>query len=761
MTEASPPRSSPAAGGEESRLERESRLELLLDSTAEGIYGIDLDGRIDYVNAAAVRLLGAEGPADLTGRVAHDLIHHTAADGAARTPDDCPIYHAFREGREIHVSEDLFWRLDGSSFPVEYRSYPLRGEGAVVGAVVSFLDISERKWADEALRQAEQRKLSIMQNAIDAFYITTPEGVSLEVNLAAAEMEMRPAEEIIGRPILSIIPPEDRAGVEMAFRLVLEHGRIHGFECRAVRGDGSLVFVEVSATRVIVGGETVIHAIVRDVSGRVAMGSRLKKLARAVEQAQNVVFLTDVEGVITFVNPAFEAVYGYSSAEAIGQTPRILKSGLRDDAFYRDFWRDMLADGFHGEVVNRCKDGSLVTVSASARCVRDDAGDPVGFVAVQTDVTAQKRIAGDLAVSEDRLRVLMENAEDGIIVCTPDGVLVDANRSIGELVGRGREEVLGRNVLEFVPEADRPAAEKLLAAVCAGESFRGAPMRVAARDGRIVPVELSAARVQLGDQFLLHGIVRDVTDRQSLEAQLRQAQKMEAIGQLAGGIAHDFNNILMVIQGISDVVPLHAADGAALARDVDNIRLTTERAAGLIRQLLEFSRRQVVKPEVLDAAEVVSSVAAMLESLVGKGISLTVDAPAEAGRVRLARAQLEQVLVNLAVNARDAMPAGGNLGISVRREECSEAPPRADGGRGDCVVFRVSDTGTGIPENIRPRIFEPFFTTKEIGRGTGLGLATVYGIVKEAGGEVAVESEPGVGTLWPRFEVSPAATSAW
>ncbi len=490
------------------RREAEEQYRLLLESTAQAVYGLDLEGRCTFSNPACRQLLGYGGPEDLLGKNIHRLAHHTRPDGSPYPVNECRIHQAIYRGEGVHVDDEVLWRADGSRLFAEYWSYPVWRGGEVVGGVVAFLDITERRHAEESIR----------------------------------------------------------------------------------------------------------------------------KLSLAVEQAENIIFMTEPNGTITYVNPAFEKVYGFSKEEALGQTPRILKSGRYDDAYYDQFWQRLLSgESVRGEMTNKKRDGQFVTVEESVTPVHDSGGRRIGFIAVQDDIT----------------------------------------------------------------------------------------------------------------------------ERKILEEQVRQSQKMEAIGQLAGGVAHDFNNLLTAILGYSDLLT-GRVEGSDLQEAVAEIKKAGERAAALTRQLLAFSRKQVLNPEVLDANQLIENLEKMLRRLIGENIDLAVRLSPNLGRVRADAGQIEQVILNLAVNARDAMPGGGKLVIETADIELDDAYAREHVAvhSGPYVMIAVSDSGVGMTAETRARIFEPFFTTKKT--GTGLGLATVYGIVKQSGGNIWVYSEPGRGTTMkvylPRLE---------
>ena len=358
----------------------------------------------------------------------------------------------------------------------------------------------------------------------------------------------------------------------------------------------------------------------------------------------------------------------------------------------------------------------------------------------------RKRAEEALRASEAYHRTILENIGDAVFIADSHGRYLDVNPRACELTGYAREELLQLTVSDTYPAPDRDAATLRVVAVGSGRATV-TERSLLRKDGTVIVVESNARR--LPDGRLL-GAVRDITERKRLEEQLRQAQKMEAVGRLAGGVAHDFNNVLTAIFGYADLMAEEVPPSSAARQDLDEIRKAAQRATALTGQLLAFSRQQVLAPVVLSMNDLVGDVDKMLRRLLGEDVDLRVSLASNAGNVRADPGQLQQVIMNLVVNARDAMPTGGKLLIETADAELTEqyAELHQPVIPGQYVMLAVSDTGVGMDAQTRARIFEPFFTTKEKSKGTGLGLSTVYRIVKQSGGYIWVYSEAGHGTTF-------------
>jgi PAS domain S-box-containing protein len=356
--------------------------------------------------------------------------------------------------------------------------------------------------------------------------------------------------------------------------------------------------------------------------------------------------------------------------------------------------------------------------------------------------------------SEERQGAILEAAHDAIITMDQELNIREFNPAAEQMFGYARLHVLGRNVEMLLPAAERAAHLRALNEYQTGGGGRLAGRQIELRglraDGTEFPLELTVARIGTDHRAELTGFFRDITERRALEEQLRQSQKLEAIGRLAGGVAHDFNNILMSIMGAADLLLMQLAREESARDEAIEIKQSVERGAGLTRQLLAFSRRQATRPRLFALGDVVRGMDTMLRRLIGPEIDFEIVVPAVPLRVVADSGQIEQCVMNLVVNARDAMPEGGRVTVRIDEVDLDEdgAAAFVEGRAGRYARLSVADTGTGMNEATRARLFEPFFTTKEQGKGTGLGLSIVYGIVKQSGGYITVTTEPGRGTTF-------------
>jgi two-component system, cell cycle sensor histidine kinase and response regulator CckA len=480
---------------------------------------------------------------------------------------------------------------------------------------------------------------------------------------------------------------------------------------------------------------------------------QLRWLTLAVDQSPASVFITDPDGTIQYVNARFTAITGYAAAEAIGKTPRILKSGLTPPEYYKALWTTIQnGETWKSEIQNRRKNGELYWDAVTVSPIRDQRGTIAHFLAVQEDITKRKTAENALRDNEQRLRTLFETVNLIVLGLNHDGNVEYVNPFFLQLTGYESAEVVGKNWFQFLPESQRPPMQMVFSQILEGgvHPHYENPIVTKTGEARMIAWNNTVVRDPQGRALGTLSIGEDITQRNQLEAQLRQAQKMEAIGRLAGGVAHDFNNVLTAVFGYVDLLREDLPPESDAQKDLAEVRKAAERAASLTRQLLAFSRQQVLEPVVLALNALVEEFEKMLRRVIGEDVEFRLTLGADVGNVRADPGQLHQVIMNLVVNARDAMPTGGKLLIETANAELTSAYAELHKPvvPGPYVMLAVSDTGTGMTPEIRARVFEPFFTTKEKGKGTGLGLSTVYGIVKQSEGYVWVYSEPGKGTTF-------------
>ncbi len=529
-------------------------------------------------------------------------------------------------------------------------------------------------------------------------------------------------------------------------------------EFRFRHKDGSYRWVLTQASmQVDAGGQPVrmlgLHV---DITERKCAELSLRKSEEAyrtlVETSHDLIWSVDAEGRWTFVNPAARAIYGYDPAEMLGrpfmdfQSPEQARKDLEVFALIKAG-----APRFKYETVHIRKDGTPVWLTFNAVVLRDEQGKVLGTTGTAQDTTERRLAEEALRARERELRLITNHLPGPISHVSRDLRYLFVNDHYERIFGKARAEVLGRTMAEVIGAELFQRVEPQVRRVLAGEqvSFES-QVRTAAGVLDHALVTFVPDLDPEGNAVGFFVIAFDISARKHLEEQLRQAQKMEAVGQLAGGVAHDFNNVLTVIQGHTAMLELDSDLPAITRESLGEIKQAADRAANLTRQLLTFSRRQARRPSHLNFNAVVTNMARLLGRVLGEDVALDLHLSNQDLVVLADAGMMEQVLLNLAVNSRDAMPRGGRLGIETSSADFDATiitrMPQARAGVFVCLA--ISDTGTGIPVDVLPRIFEPFFTTKEVGKGTGLGLATVYGIVQQHEGWITVESDPGRGTTF-------------
>jgi len=495
------------------------------------------------------------------------------------------------------------------------------------------------------------------------------------------------------------------------------------------------------------------HSVERKIMDDALFGEK-ERAQVTLNSIGDAVVCTDIEGNITFVNLVAEKMTGWSRQEAAGrpmaEVCRILDATTRKaipNPMEKAVGQDRTLHLPSSSILIR-RDGIEIPIEDSVAPIHDRERHATGAVIVFRDITERKRREDDLS----RLAAVVESSYDAIIGLTPQGTILTWNRGAERIFGYSANEAIGQSILFLSPPNLPPESTTFLEKIGRADAVEHFETIRTKKDGTQIQIALTLSPIKNSDGQVVgvSGVARDITESKHLEEMLRKAQKMEGIGLLAGGIAHDFNNLLSVIIGYSEILLDSTHLDTKLHSQCEEIKKAGDRAASLTRQLLAFSRQQLLAPKVLNLNTVVLETGRMLKRLIGEDIEFRTNLDPTLGSVKADPGQIEQVIMNLVVNARDAIPKGGKIVIETRNADLDDKyalrhPPSI---AGRYALLAVSDTGIGMDEETTNHIFEPFFTTKELGKGTGLGLSTVYGIVKQSGGFIWVYSEIGHGTIF-------------
>jgi PAS domain S-box-containing protein len=623
--------------------------EMILNTAGEGIYGLDLEGKTTFVNPAAAKMIGWNLE-ELIGKSQHDVLHHSRSDGTSYPRDECPIYAAFTDGEVHHVDDEVFWRKDGSSFPVEYISTPLKDEqGAVIGAVVTFNDITMRKLADEALRESEER-------------------YNLMVNTTG----------------------------DVLYRLEFE----------TMKYD----YLSPAVT---------------------------KLMGYSMDEVNEIGFSNFIAEIISPNDPEF----------SVENHVKTRKEGKFTE--------------WHGELKVRTKSGKIKWLSDHSYAWKDHVGKTIGSVGILSDITKQKRVQEDLLQAEKKYRDIFNNTVIGVYRTTPNGRILEANPILVNMLGYSSLEELQKRNLEKEEFGEHSHTRQEFKEKIEKEGeLVGLEAIWNKRNGDQVYIRENARAVkdEQGNIHYYDGTVEDISERKTqeenqknLEAQLRQSQKLEAVGTMAGGIAHDFNNILQGLYLYSGIIKKQLPDDENLQANFQHTIDSGDRAKDLVKQILTFSRKEGIELKPVKIQYLLKNALKLTRASTPSTIGIKENINVDCGAVLCDATQLHQVFVNLCNNATHSMKEkGGTLSVSLQEIEAQiETVPGEPVSTGDMVVeLLVNDTGHGMDSETLEQIFDPFFTTKDVDEGTGLGLSIVHGIIKGMQGQVKVESEPEKGTTF-------------
>jgi two-component system, cell cycle sensor histidine kinase and response regulator CckA len=615
--------------------------------------------------------------------------------------------------------------------------------------------VSKLKEKNTELMAAEGKFRALVEQSIAGIYIIQDDRF-VYVNPRMVEIFGRSEEEMTSRMVYDFVVPEDHALARENIRKRISGGvpSIH-YYLRMLHQSGAVLQVEVHSSRADYNGRPAVMGTLLDITERKRSEEALRQsqaqLQLISDNVLDLVAQISLDSTFVYVSPSYETVLGYPPQRLMGTSAFAFVHPEDLERVQAAFAEAIQQGAGRVECRYRHADGRYVWVDALGKVFIDEAGEPGGAVLSTRDITERKR-----ADEFRRLQSAALNAAaDAVVITDRAGAIEWVNPAFTQLTGYTAEEAVGKNSRDLVKSGQHAPAfyQDLWETILARRTWRG-EMINRRKDGRLYTGVQSVTPILDASGAIAHfvAIQQDITERLQLEAQFRQSQKMETVGQLAGGIAHDFNNLLTVINGMSELVLAEVGTDVPMHADVQEILHAGERAATLTRQLLAFSRQQILESRVMSLNTVVAGMESLLRRLLGEDIDLVVVPTPGVGDVKADPGQIEQVMSNLAVNARDAMPQGGRLTIETQCVTVDEDYARQLGvtsvtmPSGSYVLLAVSDSGVGMDEATRTRIFEPFFTTKGPGKGTGLGLSTVYGIVKQSHGFIWVYSEVGQGT---------------
>ena len=724
-----------------------------LDHSSDAAFWVAPDGRFLYVSDASCRLLGYSRE-ELLSMAVWDVNMDFSAERWLE------LWAQIKQKGSMRV-ESLHRAKDGRMIPVEISTNYLNFGGTEY-SFAFVRDISERKQAEEALRLSQEMFSKAFSASPAILTVSTlAEGRFLDVNQTFLRVMGFDREEVIGRTSRDLNLWDDSTNRADLLGTLEERGSVQETELNFRTKSGDLRLMRFSAEKITVAGDPCLLAVAEDITERRRAERELidkeERLRALFDGSPGHIFIKDLDGRYLTVNHQVESMLGKQSEDILGNTDHELFPSELADKFRQTDLEALNAGGPITQEIEFHVQGESRRHIVWKYPLFDARRKPYAICGIATDITERKQAEDALRRSEASLAEAQRLAHLGNWDWDIVNNTLFWSDEIYRIFGLTPQSfgATYEAFLNSVHPEDRAFVKQSVDDALYNREPYSIDHRVVLPDGseRVVHEH---AEVLFGEEqqpVRMKGTVQDVTEQRSLEEKLRQAQKMEAIGQLAGGVAHDFNNLLMIIGGHCEVLQTGSGTAAGSRKALEEIKHATERAASLTHQLLAFGRRQVLNPIVLDLNDLVSKMEGMLSRVIGENIELATELGSGLGKVRADMGQIEQVILNLAINACDAMARGGKL--TIRTDNFTVANPVSgfvediQPGRYVCLI--VTDTGQGMDEAALPNIFEPFYTTKEIGAGTGLGLATVFGIVKQSGGYISVDSKPGQGTSFKLY----------
>ena len=748
----------------------------ILENLPVAVSVCDADGVIAWCNRKATEFWGRSPRlGDPLERFcgAHKLFRH---DGRPLPHRESPTAEVLRTGNSASNLEVIVEKPNGERVWALAHIDAIKNEaGEVIGAISCFQDITARKDAEKTMRESLVLSRTITETTPECVKVVAYDGRILQMNPAGRRMiEADTAEAVEGGCVFDLIAPEHRELWRINHERVCNGERLSWeYDIAGLRGTRRRLETHAAPLRMLDGAAASL-AITRDITERkkheIELSDRERWFREVLNAFPAAVYTTDAEGRITFYNQA--------ALEFSGRRPE-----LGSDQWCVS-WRFYAQDGtplrhdecpmakalredrpIRGiEATAERSDGTRIPFIPYPTPLHDASGALIGAVNMLLDITERKRAEQTLIESEQMARGIIDTALDAFIQMNEAGIVLEWNAQAENIFGWSRQEAVGSALTALiVPPAVRDihkeGLDRFLSSGEAPNLGKRLQLEALRRNGATITVELTVTSLRRGNGHVFNAFIRDITEKLAAEAQLHQAQKMEVLGQLTGGVAHDFNNLLMVISAGLDMIE-RRPDPARERLLLDGMHHAVERGAGLTRQLLAFSRRQALKPEAVDLRKQIEAMRELLDRSLRGDVQIALDFAADLWPVEVDPGELELAVLNLAVNARDAMPQGGDIVLRARNIPEHER----SGLEAASVRLDVVDTGTGMSPDVQARVFEPFYTTKKAGKGSGLGLAQVYGFVKQSRGTVEIDSKAGSGTtislFLPRSSKPPAVEHA-
>jgi two-component system, cell cycle sensor histidine kinase and response regulator CckA len=733
------------------------RLAAIVENSDEAIIGETLDGIITNWNHAAEKMFGYPA-AEIIGQPLQLIIPPEQEN------EETKILSGFARGEQVCRFETTRVRKDGQRFEVSATISPIKdANGKIVGASKIVRDITERKLAEKMLRESEERFSGAFEFAPIGMALVAPDGRWLKVNRALCHLVGYSEAELLARTFQDITHPDDLApDLEYVRRLVAGEIRFYEMEKRYIHARGHFVTIllNVSLVRDGQGQPRYFISQIQDITERKQKEEELQRSQMLLRMAGRLVRVGAWAVSMPELNQIWSdevcAIYEVPMGTVLPVEETINRYDPESREIIKHAFETCLRNGtaYDVEIQMTAASGKRVWLRAIGEAERNIAGVIYRIQGALQDISERKRAEMALHDAETKYRSVFENAIEGIYQSTPDGHYLAVNDALVRIYGYENPGEMINDVSDIQNQIYvNPAFREQFKQEIESAGFvRNLEYQVRRRDGSIIWISESARAVRSPDGTVHHyeGFIGEIDQRKRLEDQLFQSQKMETVGKLAGGIAHEFNSILTAIIGQSELLLNDLPAGSPLIHNATEITKAASRAAILTRQLLAYGRKQFLQPEILDLNQIIAGMESVFQHLMGGDVKVQMVPAAGLHSVKADTGQIEQVIMNLVINARDAMPNGGKLtletaNVSFNVDSVGLYPELKPG---DYVMLAISDTGMGMSDAIKARAFEPFFSTKGVGQGTGLGLSTCYGIVKQSGGHISIYSEQGRGSTF-------------